>query len=124
MAKAELGTKRLCPNCGAKYYDLNRDPILCPKCGASFATGVVAARPVLARKEDDEIEDKAEDVEVVSLEEADLEGEGKVTATVDDDELEDVDADIQADDDAFLEDDDDDDVPVVGDVDDEEEEDR
>ncbi|MBO0711819.1 MAG: TIGR02300 family protein, partial [Acetobacteraceae bacterium] len=32
MAKAELGTKRLCANCGAKFYDLNKDPIVCPKC--------------------------------------------------------------------------------------------
>lgn len=121
MAKAELGTKRLCPNCGVKYYDLNRDPITCPKCGASFATGLVAARPVLARKDDEEIEDKADDVDVISLEEADIDGEAKVTVSVDDDDIEDVDAEIEADDDAFLEDDDDA-VAVV--VDDEEEEER
>ena len=36
MAKPELGEKRLCPSCGAKYYDLNRDPITCPKCNAVF----------------------------------------------------------------------------------------
>ena len=33
MAKPELGTKRLCASCGAKFYDLNKDPIHCPKCG-------------------------------------------------------------------------------------------
>ena len=32
MAKPELGTKRLCTNCGAKFYDLSKDPIVCPKC--------------------------------------------------------------------------------------------
>ena len=32
MAKPELGTKRLCGNCGAKFYDLSKDPIVCPKC--------------------------------------------------------------------------------------------
>ena len=26
VAKPELGTKRICPNCGAEYYDLNGDP--------------------------------------------------------------------------------------------------
>ena len=36
MTKAELGTKRLCPNCGARYYDLNHDPIVCPRCGTEF----------------------------------------------------------------------------------------
>ena len=41
MAKPELGEKRLCPNCAAKYYDLNKDPILCPKCGTPFEVAVV-----------------------------------------------------------------------------------
>ncbi len=36
MTKAELGIKRLCTECGAKYYDLNTTPITCPKCGAGF----------------------------------------------------------------------------------------
>lgn len=34
MAKAEWGTKRTCTTCGARFYDLQRDPIICPKCGA------------------------------------------------------------------------------------------
>ncbi|HKT16439.1 MAG TPA: TIGR02300 family protein [Stellaceae bacterium] len=36
MAKAEWGTKRLCPNCGTRYYDMRHDPIVCPRCGAAF----------------------------------------------------------------------------------------
>lgn len=36
MARAELGTKRLCPNCGTRYYDMRRDPIVCPHCGSPF----------------------------------------------------------------------------------------
>jgi putative transposase len=36
MTKPELGTKRLCPNCSARYYDLNKTPITCPKCGTPF----------------------------------------------------------------------------------------
>jgi uncharacterized protein (TIGR02300 family) len=36
MVKADWGTKRACPNCGARYYDLHHDPIICPKCGAAF----------------------------------------------------------------------------------------
>lgn len=36
MAKAEWGTKRLCPNCGTRYYDMQHDPIVCPRCGAAF----------------------------------------------------------------------------------------
>lgn len=33
MPGPELGKKRTCVNCGARFYDLSRVPILCPKCG-------------------------------------------------------------------------------------------
>ncbi|MFN6954988.1 MAG: TIGR02300 family protein [Acetobacteraceae bacterium] len=33
MAKPELGLKRVCVACGAKFYDLMRNPAVCPKCG-------------------------------------------------------------------------------------------
>jgi uncharacterized protein (TIGR02300 family) len=32
MAKPELGTKRVCVSCGAKFYDLMKTPAVCPKC--------------------------------------------------------------------------------------------
>jgi uncharacterized protein (TIGR02300 family) len=34
MAKPELGLKRVCTSCGAKFYDLMKSPVICPKCGA------------------------------------------------------------------------------------------
>ena len=57
MVKAELGQKRTCQSCGAKFYDMNRTPILCPKCGATFdpetllklRRGKPAAAPVVAK---------------------------------------------------------------------------
>jgi uncharacterized protein (TIGR02300 family) len=36
LAKPEWGSKRICPSCGARYYDLMRDPIVCPKCSTAF----------------------------------------------------------------------------------------
>jgi uncharacterized protein (TIGR02300 family) len=44
--KAERGTKRTCqnPECGSRFYDLNRDPILCPICNTQYA---LAAAPML-----------------------------------------------------------------------------
>jgi len=33
MVKAAWGTKRSCQNCGARFYDLSKNPITCPKCG-------------------------------------------------------------------------------------------
>ena len=36
MANPELGTKQICPQCQAKFYDLNKRPAHCPKCGTDF----------------------------------------------------------------------------------------
>lgn len=33
MARAELGNKHTCLNCGVKFYDLNKLEIICPACG-------------------------------------------------------------------------------------------
>ena len=32
MSKQEWGAKHLCPGCGAKFYDMGRNPIACPSC--------------------------------------------------------------------------------------------
>jgi uncharacterized protein (TIGR02300 family) len=60
MAKAEWGLKRTCQSCGARFYDLQRDPISCPKCGAEYdpevllksrrgkPAAVAAPKPVVA----------------------------------------------------------------------------
>lgn len=31
-----VGTKRICTNCSAKFYDLNRHPVVCPKCNTEL----------------------------------------------------------------------------------------
>ena len=36
MAKPEWGSKRICPSCGTRYYDLLREPVICPKCSTPF----------------------------------------------------------------------------------------
>lgn len=36
MSKPEWGTKRICPSCGARYYDLRKDPPTCPSCSTVF----------------------------------------------------------------------------------------
>src|SRR3954451_9516663 len=50
VAKTELGTRRLCANCAAKFYDLNKDPIVCPKClpVMELVTFTTPARPETA----------------------------------------------------------------------------
>ncbi len=80
MAKPDLGTKRLCAGCGAKFYDLNRTPIVCPKCETQFVPVVVAPRtrpdtpkpaPVA-----EAIVPETTDAEFVSLEDAEAEEQG------------------------------------------------
>jgi uncharacterized protein (TIGR02300 family) len=50
--KAARGTKRTCQNgeCGARFYDLNRDPIVCPICQSVYriASAPQAAAAVVA----------------------------------------------------------------------------
>ena len=36
VAKPEWGTKRICPSCGTRYYDLLREPVICPKCSTPY----------------------------------------------------------------------------------------
>jgi len=36
VTKPEWGKKRTCQNCGAKYYDMQKDPPICPKCETVF----------------------------------------------------------------------------------------
>ena len=80
MAKPDLGTKRLCAGCGAKFYDLNRTPIVCPKCETEFVPVVVAPRtrpdapkPVPVAET---IVPETTDAEFVSLEDAEAEEQG------------------------------------------------
>ncbi len=37
MVKAEWGTKRACPKCGTRFYDLGKeDPVTCINCGVAW----------------------------------------------------------------------------------------
>src|SRR5882672_9668505 len=36
LNKPDLGTKRVCPSCAARFYDLQKRPIECPKCAFAF----------------------------------------------------------------------------------------
>ncbi|MDB5368645.1 MAG: hypothetical protein JWP20_203 [Roseomonas sp.] len=46
MAKPELGVKRTCVACGAKFYDLGKQPAVCPKCGTDQPAEQPRARRV------------------------------------------------------------------------------
>ena len=83
MAKPEWGVKRICPSCGARYYDLRKDPPVCPNCGSQFDPEAllksrkarpapvddVKKAPVVSGDED--IETENEDEEAAELDEVD-----------------------------------------------------
>jgi len=97
MPKEEWGTKRVCPETGKRFYDLNADPIVSPYTGKviELDTGKTS-RTMVADKADKatEAKKKAED----NLIDAD-------------DIVEDDDADVDLEDDV-LDDDEDDDVSL------------
>ena len=88
MAKAELGLKRTCVACGAKFYDLARSPVVCPKCG----TEQPAEQPRFRRPGGTEDRAKPKRAAEPALEEAELEvevEEGDEDAVIEDaDDLE------------------------------------
>lgn len=67
MVKPEWGTKRTCPKCGTRFYDLGKDdPIHCINCGVAWQ-----AEPVLKSKQPLPFEQAKVEVEA-EKEDADL----------------------------------------------------
>ncbi len=128
MSKPELGVKRDCPECGARFYDLTKQPAHCPKCDHEFVPeALLKPRRSRAEEEKPKKEDEPEKPEAeTTLESADAEKkapESKRHASLDEDEDdEEEDDELAAIADIGL-DDDDDDEPAKDDnllVDDEE----
>ena len=69
MIKAEWGTKRACPKCGTRFYDLGKDdPVTCISCGGAWMP-----EPVLKSKQPLPFESaKADDPALVKHADADL----------------------------------------------------
>jgi len=127
VAKPELGTKRECPECATKYYDLGRSPCVCPKCGASFEPDVAPSAQVQKAKAPKTVEKTdtapaSEKIETVSLEVLGAEEQDSEPSMNDSDEAALADIDIPDDDadadddeetsDTFFDSDDDDDTDV------------
>jgi uncharacterized protein (TIGR02300 family) len=129
VAKTDLGTKRVCPETGRKFYDLNKTPVISPYTGkvvpivvapvrsrpepAPAPAPVVRPAPVV---EPEVVAPETADAEFVSLDEADAEQQGKKPAAADAKaagEEEEVEADESLDDAAFIEEQDEGDPDVT-----------
>ncbi|MBM3605465.1 MAG: TIGR02300 family protein [Alphaproteobacteria bacterium] len=70
MPKEEWGTKRLCPHCATRFYDLKTDPMTCPACGNTFTLDsltdgrgkTLVNEKAAARNTNDDLVDDEEDI--------------------------------------------------------------
>jgi len=116
VAKSDLGTKRICPTTGKKFYDLNKNPVISPYTGEVVPIAPVApprtrgaGAGATAAAASEAAPEPMQAEELVSLEEADAEeNTGKVKAVVPETE-----EDIEIDE--TIEDDDDDDSTFIAD---------
>src|SRR5262249_36841749 len=131
VAKSDLGTKRICPTTGKKFYDLNKNPVISPYTGEVVPIAPIAptraARGESARASAATAEAVAEPIEteeLVPLEESDAEeNTGKVKAVVpeseDDIEIDETIEDDEDDDSTFIADEEEgeeDVTDIIGDV--------
>ncbi len=121
--KAARGSKRLCPNCGSKFYDLNRDPIICPICQSVYTAHDAPVRATGGNDldaDDDAVLDAGRGVvEFVPLEQADA-ADADAIPDIEGNDLVDVGDDDAAidpgveDDEAFLENEDEGEADMSG----------
>ena len=94
MVKPEWGTKRTCPKCATRFYDLgNEDPVHCIECGTEWVPEPVlkskqpmpfeTSEPKVKEKKDEDLE--AEDLSIDEDEEPSADDE--VDLATDDDNL-------------------------------------
>ena len=106
MAKPEWGVKRICPSCGARYYDMRKDPPVCPTCGAQYDPEALLksrrARPSQAEDKKAATAPRRDSIDAEIVDEA-VELEDVVEDEAADDALAEV-ADDGVDDDVLIED--------------------
>ena len=90
MANSELGSKHLCTECGARFYDLGRQPPTCPKCDTVVAA---ATKPRPSRSRSTKpamrpvpVEKGAVDIDTSKADKGDDEEGDKLTEEASDDD--------------------------------------
>jgi len=65
VPKPEIGIKRQCTHCGAKFFDLMKSPIVCPKCGTVYE---VASMPARSRTRGEALEEDEQELQAAEAE--------------------------------------------------------
>jgi len=80
VSKSDAGTKQTCPECAAKFYDLNKRPAVCPKCEHSYnpdaGTKVAKKRELEPETETPAVIEDTEDADAKPASEGEVEIEG------------------------------------------------
>ncbi|MFC3712418.1 TIGR02300 family protein [Sphingoaurantiacus capsulatus] len=78
MVKAEWGTKRACPKCNTRFYDLTKeDPVTCINCGFAWAPEPIlkSKQPLPFESAKPKESERAEDAELADDDDLDLDEE-------------------------------------------------
>jgi uncharacterized protein (TIGR02300 family) len=101
VAKPELGTKRQCPKCGTRFYDLGKaDPITCINCHHTFypETILKPRRPVAEVPEEKakKVEPAGDDDDILTEDDGDMDA---ILEIEDEEDEIDVEVDVDVEDD-------------------------
>ncbi|MEX1147094.1 MAG: FYDLN acid domain-containing protein [Sphingomonadales bacterium] len=97
MAKTEWGTKRTCPKCGERFYDLRKpSPLECVACGATFEPEVVLKSkqpaPVEEVKKPKKVRvETADDGDLDDIKDVEIEDDEESEDLIEDDDIDDDD---------------------------------
>jgi len=92
LANPEWGTKRQCPKCGTRFYDLGNDaPIVCIDCEHKFKPEVIlkskmAPLELMSEEKADDLEDDLLDEKDDSDDDSDIEADDNTVILSDDDD--------------------------------------
>lgn len=68
MAQPEWGIKRICLQCGTRFYDMRRNPIVCPKCESQFDPEAITrkkrGRPPVEKNITPSVDDLTADIDL------------------------------------------------------------
>ena len=96
MAKEEWGTKRICPETGRRFYDLNNSPVISPYTGNEIKLDKsVSEKAKAVRKNEEKLDGQKfeESDELLAIDDDLILDEGEDSAELDDELLEEEDQD-------------------------------
>ncbi len=114
MSNPAWGMKRICPNCGTRYYDFKKDPPACPSCGVEYdPEALLKSRRTRAVANDEPVKRKKAVAKVATDDEAPLaDADEEIDAAIEEEEVEVAEAEVVEGADEILEDDDDAEIEI------------